>query len=335
LINSQNELVSEQNRNIEIQANLEEAGRRNNLVFLMDNILNQVGDELAKTKEKDSSLSRPLLGRIVALSQGLLPYRFIDDKYTDSLVLTRRLSPERAQLLLALNQSGIGNKTMFYILSNTTFRRAYLRGATLIAEDISKVIEADFSGEDIPNPIYLNNITLSEADLSGAKIYIADMLGARLDNADLRNITLYLVELESADLSSADLTGANLAGVNFTDAGLLKVNFNNSKLTSIDFSGADLQEADLSKADLLGVNFKESDLRGVDLRWATLNEVKLEKLRYLDSCIVHREDWLVYIRDSLKLKGAKVLEQKYKTVLDTISDKAKISKEPIYRIVKK
>lgn len=65
-IDRQNDLIKKQNEKIEKQVYLEEASRRNNLVLLMDNILEKVNDEIV---DGNGTLSKPLIGRISALSQ--------------------------------------------------------------------------------------------------------------------------------------------------------------------------------------------------------------------------------------------------------------------------
>jgi uncharacterized protein YjbI with pentapeptide repeats len=71
---------------------------------------------------------------------------------------------------------------------------------------------------------------LSQADLSGAKLFEADLSGADLSRANLSGADLFGADLSRADLSRADL------------------------------SGADLRSADLSRADLFGADLRSADL---------------------------------------------------------------------------
>lgn len=348
IINEQKLLLEDQNKKIEIQARLEDANRRNNLVFLMDNVLNRVHDELKDSTNKDSTLSKPLLARIQALGQGFQPYKYInyelkDSKQRDSLGLTKLLSPERGQLLLSLANSDIGEKTMLLICKNTPFNRAYLqsarlngaylREANLFRADLSG--KTDLSGADLryANLVGANlsgadlskKADLSSADLRDAKLTRADMRDVDLTWADLTDVDLIGADLRDAILNRADLTRANLTGVFLTDADLQrailadavlknadlsgKVDLRAANLTGADLTGAYLTDANLTWADLIEANLRKADLRGTILKSA-----KISKIKSMDSCKVHRKDWLVYIKDSLKLEGADILQKKYKIV---------------------
>ena len=115
LMSYQNVLLDTQNYRINLQNNLIEAERRGSLVILMSNIMDQMNEEINEQKKglsKDSlavldslgyRLSDPLIGRIAALSQGFLPYRYLEG---DTLIETPT-SPERGQLLLSLVKSNL------------------------------------------------------------------------------------------------------------------------------------------------------------------------------------------------------------------------------------
>lgn len=352
IVNDQKLLLEDQNKKIE--AKLEVFNRRNNLTLLMNNVLDRVEDEL---KQKDSSLSKPLIARIQALGQGFEPYEFIDYTLKNSLDkdrsrLTKLISPQRGQLLLSLANSGLGRETMLLICKKTPFDRASLKSAHLSKTYLRRVhlLGADLTGAD-----------LSGADLNGADLFTANLTGATLTGATLRraNLTgaiLLGATLREADLTGADFTGINLKDADLTNANLLGVNLRETNLKEADFTGANLRktnllEADLTGANLLGADLTESDLteanltevnlRGVDLRRTTLTGadftgadltianltfVNLENIKSIDSCIVDRKDWLIYIRDSLRVNGADILVKEYKVVKDGAYN---------YRLVKK
>lgn len=145
LMSFQNVLLDTQNYRLNLQNNLIEAERRGALVILMSNIMDQMNEEIKQQKLdttfNDSlgySLSDPLIGRIAALSQGFLPYRYLDgDTLTEKVV-----SPERGQLLLSLVKSRLDSSTYQKIYRSTTFSHAYLERADLSEADLS---DADLS----------------------------------------------------------------------------------------------------------------------------------------------------------------------------------------------
>ena len=106
---------------------------------------------------------------------------------------------------------------------------AELRGADL---NVAWLIGTDLSGADLRGAdlsgAKLGGANLSQADLRGALVIGADLQESNLSGADLRGLDLGGITLRGADLSNAKLNGANLRGVNLTEA----------KLDGADFSGA-------------------------------------------------------------------------------------------------
>ena len=91
LLLNQNQKIDTQNERITVQNRLIEAERRGSLVLLMSNIMDQMNAEINKQKEDTLKinpsantdtlkyqLSDPLIGRITSLSQGFLPYRYLE-----------------------------------------------------------------------------------------------------------------------------------------------------------------------------------------------------------------------------------------------------------------
>lgn len=301
IIEVQTELLEEQNKKIEIQANLEEASRRNNLVFLMDNVLNKIGEELKEKDNVDSVLSKPLIARIQALGQGFQPYKFIDYN-SDSLRLTRELSPERGQLLLSLANIGIGRTTLKKIYEKTTFSYAYLKEAQL-------------------DSMYLQGVDLDYAYLNGANLY----------NSDLRNASVKYAEMESVTLDFSELNHINLEGTNLKKAHFDFVDAENSFMKNTVLDSAYILDSDFSKswmknASLINTRLIESDfnyvrlnnanLTGVDIWGADFSNLELEGVilnntKRLYGLIVNRKDWIEYI-NKLNLNGANEIKSEYK-----------------------
>ena len=69
--------------------------------------------------------------------------------------------------------------------------------------------------------------------------------------------------------------------------------------------------ADLGYADLRGAMLTNANLSGAILLNTKINNADFSGA-ILDNAIVDRADWLTYIKDELKLRGAKALGEKYK-----------------------
>ena len=130
------------------------------------------------------------------------------------------------------------------------------------------------------NSSYFSDEILQESDFTYSELIDANLMRKTLREINLNNANLSNVELRGTDLSRASLR--------------------NTK-----FINADLEEANLSSADLTNANLTGAFLSSANLRKANLTNVKL------DSVKVDRKDWLAYIKDKLKLKGAKELFEDY------------------------
>jgi uncharacterized protein YjbI with pentapeptide repeats len=135
-------------------------------------------------------------------------------------------------------------------------------------------------------------LDLRGGDLSGARLFSANLFRARLSGADLREVDLLYADLHEAALDkadlgaakllNADLRGANLhkaylGGVDLTDADLSGADLSNANLRGTNLSNATLGGADLSEADLIGADLGEADLSGVNLSRANLTEANLSE----------------------------------------------------------
>lgn len=105
-----------------------------------------------------------------------------------------------------------------------------------------------------------NKISLADADLRGANLTGARLRRAKLVGADLRGATLAGARLAYAKLSRADLRGVDLS---------------RATLASADLSDADLTGADLTRATLGSANLGGVDLRGADLTDAVGTHARL------------------------------------------------------------
>ena len=224
LLIQQNELMQRQNYRLDQQTYLQEADRRSSLIFLMGNLLDAMDEELKTDIGQPGvrDLSPQIVGRVIALSNSLRPYRYMEG---DTLV-ARELSPERGQLLISLINSQIDNRSLSRIFQFADFSAAELSGAVLSRE-------------------YLGRINLREANLSGADLSACD-----LNQADLNK----------ADLGGAILADANLQKANLSDTDLREAVLGNTDLRGATLYGADLRDIDLSALDLRGTYIEKAKL---------------------------------------------------------------------------
>lgn len=79
LLVQQNGLLHNQNFRLEQQTYLQEADRISSLIFLMGNLLDAIDEELKTDigRRGVGDLSPQIVGRVVALSKSLRPYRYL------------------------------------------------------------------------------------------------------------------------------------------------------------------------------------------------------------------------------------------------------------------
>ncbi len=227
LLSRQNELLNRQNYRLDQQTYLQEAGRRSSLIFLMGNLLDAIDRELKSDVGRPGvrDLSPQIIGQIVALSNSLRPYRYLEN---DSLI-DREISPERGQLLLSLVNSEIDNGSLKRIFLTADFSYA----------DLGEVMLA---GE------YLGGINLREANLSKTDLNGADMTGADLNRADLSGAILAGTNLTKANLSTTDLREAIIEQTDFRGASLYGTDLRGVNFIDSDWRGAYFGEAKLDSA---------------------------------------------------------------------------------------
>ncbi len=103
--------------------------------------------------------------------------------------------------------------------------------------------------------------------LSGLQALNADLTGARLDSAVLVGANLFAGRFDGARLDYADLSVANLSFASFQGASL---------------KGATLRQADLDHADLRNANLAYANLAGANLAGARLEGAVLDNAIWLD-----------------------------------------------------
>ncbi len=145
----------------------------------------------------------------------------------------------------------------------------------------------------------------------------ADFTYADLRKVNLgRGVNLKYARLDYSDFTGAQMPAANLERSELKEAQLSKVNLSDAVLKRARLHNADLRLAELLSADFTNANLFGADLTGADLSEATLWATKLDNANLtdviLDNVIVDRQDWIDYISNSLGLKGASQIEDRYR-----------------------
>nr|WP_282100225.1 pentapeptide repeat-containing protein [Aquimarina sp. MMG016] len=162
------------------------------------------------------------------------------------------------------------------------------------------LVKSDLGEQSLSDVFYAGDFEYS--DLKGVTLGRGLYLKyARLNHSDLTEANIPAVNLESSELREAEMHKVNLSDANLKRSRLIRANLNNAELagadlTNANLSGADLSDADLSEAKLWGTKLIDTDLSDV----------------ILDNAIVHRQDWIAYVADSLDLKGSGRIEDTYR-----------------------
>lgn len=264
----QNQLILNQNLRLDQQVQLDESHRRSSFIFLMSNIMDKIDEELKMATNGSRQLSDELIGRIAALSQALLPYRYLEnDRLTAG-----PLSPERGQLLFALVNSLLDERTYDKIFEKSNFSYADLK-------------QANFTGA------YMRNINLEHAHFPDA--------------------VFSEVEMEFARLNMADFSDTHLEGVNLRGAQLREVKFRGAEIVNVDFANANLQEVDLSGARINGY-FTNCRLDGVfldgaEIEFALLDDAHFQSTEWLENLDEERLKGLYSIRENYQMEPEVVI----------------------------
>jgi len=242
-LKKQNEKFDVQNKRIEQQTYLQEAERRSSLVFLFDNVLDKIDDELLLNPAR-RELSAQLVGRIVALSKALKPYRYLEG----DTITSQASSPERGQLLLSLVASKLHPATLDQIYLLADFSYATLENVNL-------------------DGAYLRNINLSHANLESVSLTGADLRNANLEGARLTGAKVQLTGLRAspahfdfanfhgAEVFDSDLSGSSFEYANFTGARLQSVTFRRAFFSQTKFAQVAADSLDFGEATLLNTAF--------------------------------------------------------------------------------
>ena len=146
------------------------------------------------------------------------------------------------------------------------------------------------------------------ANLRGANLRDADLIGVNLSYADLRDADLIGINLRGANLSYADLRDADLIGINLSYANL---------------SGANLSGANLSYANLIGANIRYVIGNGMEIKtiqtdtWAITYTSETMSIGFQQHTL---KEWFGFNEKQIKDMGKRELEfwTKWKPILEAI-----------------
>lgn len=242
-LKKQNEKYDIQNKRIEQQTYLQEAERRSSLVFLFDNVLNKIDEEL-RSNPSTRELSPQLIGRIAALSKALKPYRFLEG----DTITSQMSSPERGQVLLSLLASKLSQNTYDQIFLLSDFSYATLQSVNL-------------------DGMYLRNINLSHAVLQSVSLTGADLRHANLEGAEITDAHVQWTGMRAkaayfdfanfynARVTDSDFGGCSFEYTNFSQARLEKVAFQRASFIQAKFEDVTADSLDFSEAVFLKTVF--------------------------------------------------------------------------------
>jgi len=190
LLRNQNKLIEKSNYKVDLQSQLVESSRKSSLVFLMNNILDKIDEELKGDYNNDGvrNLSSQLIGRIAALSIAFRPYRYLNE---NGAISSKLLSPERAQLLISILESNLDDRTY-----ETLFKKS------------------DFSYSDLSNSVFDSlrflNINLEHSNLNNCRFSNCVFLYCQLSNSYSNSLNMDYVEIIESDLSDIKIENSKI-----------------------------------------------------------------------------------------------------------------------------
>jgi len=124
-------------------------------------------------------------------------------------------------------------------------------------------------------PLWLLNIDLSDAVLTGANLQGANLQGANLTGTKLDSANLQGADCAASNFASGSLNFANLQQAILGNATFANAILTNSNLSNANFTNANLSDADLSNANLTGANLTSANLTNAKLLNANLSGANL------------------------------------------------------------
>ena len=131
---------------------------------------------------------------------------------------------------------------------------------TAIGKRSETQIAIEREGAEEPYTLNLSHTNLIGANLTGAVLSRAALVGVKLSRA-----TLFGAKLSGAVLNRAELVNANLTGADLSRASLSDATLSDARLARTDLTGAFLDGADLPCANLFNANLTDATLINTNL----------------------------------------------------------------------
>lgn len=246
-----------QNRRIDQQTYLQEADRRASMAASIDEVLNKVDEELKDAKNKTRDLSPLLISRIIALSQSLKPYKYLEgDNLSDKLI-----SIERGQLLKSLIVCNLGINTLDKIFDTANFSYADLTNSNLTGA-------------------HLRHANLEYSDFSNSQMTGVNLIGANLKNTKFYSVSSFCqtfpkgamdCEYSGIDFALAKLDNSIMQDCDFFGSNFFMTEINNVKIINTEFNSCTFNSCEFIKSNLRRVSFSDTDF--VDVPFYSFNDI--------------------------------------------------------------
>ncbi|MGD1807163.1 pentapeptide repeat-containing protein [Dapis sp. BLCC M126] len=168
----------------------------------------------------------------------------------------------------------------------------------------ANLIEANLMGA------VLGPVVMQRADLFRATLSKAKMPDSMLIKANLSSAKLIETDLHRANLREASFTGADLGSADLSEANLYRAHLSKVKAEGATFQSSDLRESNWQGANLSGANFSRANLKKADLSLAQLTNANFRNAQLQNANLRNTDLSLADLRGAnlsgTDLKGAKL-----------------------------
>ena len=287
LLEEQNGRIAQQNALLEQQTELAEAARNAALSVEVTGVAALLGAaadrastpstaDLVPVLDPSRDLERSVIFRLVAVSQALRPYRFLEsginvaddsDRMRVALLARREVLPGVWQR--AAGENGwqeVAGPAQLTDRPASPERGQLLR--VMLANGLRDTEVLNFYGLDL-SFAHAQGLTVPAASLQNAALAYADLSYGGLAESDLRGAVLANIRLRHAQVLRSRLGALVLAEARgpYATGGIERYV---TRLTGADFTGALIVESDFSGADALAAVFDGALVVGADFSGASL-----------------------------------------------------------------
>jgi uncharacterized protein YjbI with pentapeptide repeats len=294
-----------QNRRIDQQTYLQEADRRASMAASIDEVLNKVDEELKDAKNKKRELSPLLISRIIALSQSLKPYKYLEgDNLSEKLI-----SIERGQLLKSLIVCELGINTLDKIFDTANFSYADLSNSNLKGAHLrhANLEYADFSNSQ------MTGVNLIGANLKNTKFYsvssCCQTFPKGVMDCEYSGIDFSFAKLDNSIIQNSDFSGSEFFNTEINNVKIINTEFNSCRFNSCEFIKSNLRRVSFSDTDFIDVPFYSLDSLGRITSYVSFKDtINLENTRTSDKKMLNNLKKYIFISDSIEIETNPVIE---------------------------